>query len=195
LAVRMQGAPSLALEQVLLAKPKNAHRGLADCVMSCELGVESLKLFDPVPLVTHLVFQVTGLKPYINTLNTILAELYSNALEHGLLHLDSALKSSAQGFAKYYALRHERLNNLTEGYVRFEIKHQPTEQGGKLILQVTDSGSGFDYSNRSQRPTTSNHHLMNYHGRGIRLIETLCQRLEFIGSGNSVIVEFDWKWL
>ena len=30
---------------------------------------------------------------------------------------------------------------------------------------------------------------MNYHGRGIRLIETLCQRLEFIGSGNSVIVE------
>ena len=25
--------------------------------------------------------------------------------------------------------------------------------------------------------------------------ETLCQRLEFIGSVISVIVEFDWKWL
>jgi len=36
---------------------------------------------------------------------------------------------------------------------------------------------------------------MNYHGRGIRLIETLCQRLEFLGNGNSVIIEFDWKWL
>ena len=195
LAVKMQDAPSLALEHSLLAKPKVAHRGLADCVMSCELGVESLKLFDPVPLVTHLIFQVTGLKPYVNTLNTILAELYSNALEHGLLHLDSALKNSAQGFAKYYALRHERLNDLAEGYVRFDIKHQPNEQGGKLILQVTDSGNGFDYSHRSHAPDTSNHHLMNYHGRGIRLIETLCQRLEFIGSGNSVIVEFDWKWL
>lgn len=195
LAVKMQDAPSLALEHSLLAKPKVAHRGLADCVMSCELGVESLKLFDPVPLVTHLIFQVTGLKPYVNTLNTILAELYSNALEHGLLHLDSALKNSAQGFAKYYALRHERLNDLAEGYVRFDIQHQPNEQGGKLILQVTDSGNGFDYSHRSHAPDTSNHHLMNYHGRGIRLIETLCQRLEFIGSGNSVIVEFDWKWL
>jgi hypothetical protein len=56
-----------------------------------------------------------------------LAELYSNALEHGLLHLDSVLKNSAQGFAKYYALRHERLNALEEGYIRFDIKHQPTE--------------------------------------------------------------------
>ena len=195
LAVRMQDAPSLALEHSLLAKPKVAHRGLADCVMSCELGVESLKLFDPVPLVTHLVFQITGLKPYINTLNTILAELYSNALEHGLLHLDSSLKNSAQGFAKYYALRHERLNTLTEGFVRFDIQHHPTEQGGKLILQVTDSGDGFDFSQRRQQSSSDNPHLMNYHGRGIRLIETLCQRLEFIGSGNSVIVEFDWKWL
>lgn len=195
LAVKMQDAPSLALEHALLVKPKNAHRGLADCIMSCELGVESLKLFDPVPLVTHLIFQVTGLKPYVNTLNTILAELYSNALEHGLLHLDSALKNSAQGFAKYYALRHERLNALIEGYIRFEIRHQPSEQGGKLSLQVTDSGQGFDFSKRSHQPSSSNHHLMNYHGRGIRLIETLCQRLEFVGNGNSVIIEFDWKWL
>jgi len=195
LAVKMQDAPSIALEHSLLAKPKVAHRGLADCVMSCELGVESLKLFDPVPLVTHLIFQVTGLKPYVNTLNTILAELYSNALEHGLLHLDSALKSSAQGFAKYYALRHERLNALKEGSIRFDIQHQPTDQGGKLVLQVTDSGQGFDFTKRTYQTSSSNHHLMNYHGRGIRLIETLCQRLEFVGRGNSVIIEFDWKWL
>lgn len=194
-AVKMQDAPSLALEYALLAKPKIAHRGLADCVMSCELGVESLKLFDPIPLVTHLIFQVTGLKPYVNTLNTILAELYSNALEHGLLHLDSALKSSVQGFAKYYALRHERLNTLTDGFIRFDIQHQPTAQGGKLTLQVTDSGQGFDFSKRDHQTSSSNHHLMNYHGRGIRLIETLCQRLEFMGTGNSVLIEFDWKWL
>jgi hypothetical protein len=67
-------------------------------------GTESLKLFDPVPLMTHFINQVQGLKPYTNTLNTILAELYSNALEHGLLGLDSSLKNSAQGFARYYAL-------------------------------------------------------------------------------------------
>ena len=67
-------------------------------------------------------------------------------------------KNSAQGFAKYYALRHERLNDLVEGYVRFDIQHQPNEQGGKLILQVTDSGNGFDYSHHGHAPDTSNHH-------------------------------------
>jgi anti-sigma regulatory factor (Ser/Thr protein kinase) len=184
----------LALEQALLVKPKVVHRGLADCTMTCELGVESFKTFDPVPLVTHLIFQIMGLKPYVNTLNTILAELYSNALEHGLLHLDSALKNSAQGFAKYYALRHERLNELTEGFIRFDIKHEPTDNGGRLTLQVTDSGQGFQVA-QTHLVNENENSLINYHGRGIRLIETLCQRLEFIAPGNSVIVEFDWQWL
>lgn len=191
IAVRMQDAPEIALEQALLIKPKIAHRGLADCTLTCELGTESLKLFDPVPLMTHFINQVQGLKPYTNTLNTILAELYSNALEHGLLGLDSSLKNSAQGFARYYALRHERLLALMEGSIKFEMTHEPSEQGGKLILQVTDSGKGFVIPTAQKQLGV----ISNYHGRGIRLIETLCQRLEFLPPGNSVIVEFDWKWL
>jgi CheY-like chemotaxis protein len=191
IAVRMQDAPEIALEQALLIKPKTAHRGLADCTLTCELGTESLKLFDPVPLMTHFINQVQGLKPYTNTLNTILAELYSNALEHGLLGLDSSLKNNAQGFARYYALRHERILALLEGSIKFEMTHEPSEQGGKLILQVTDSGKGFVIPASQKQLGT----ISNYHGRGIRLIETLCQRLEFLPPGNSVIVEFDWKWL
>ena len=191
IAVRMQDAPEIALDQALLIKPKTAHRGLADCTFTCELGTESLKLFDPVPLMTHFINQVQGLKPYTNTLNTILAELYSNALEHGLLGLDSSLKNSAQGFARYYALRHERLLALTEGSIKFEMAHEPSEQGGRLILQVTDSGEGFVIPTAQKQLGA----ISNYHGRGIRLIETLCQRLEFLPPGNSVIVEFDWKWL
>ena len=38
------------LEQALLIRPKIAHRGLADCALSCELGTDSLKLFDPVQI-------------------------------------------------------------------------------------------------------------------------------------------------
>ncbi len=188
--VRMQDAPEIALEQALLIKPKVAHRGLADCTLVCELGTESLKLFDPVPFLTHFINQVPGLKPYNNTLNTILAELYSNALEHGLLGLDSSLKSSAQGFSRYYTLRHENLLALKDGKIRFDIEHEPSEQGGKLTLQVTDSGAGFSMSESTSLSTNTSHY-----GRGISLIKTLCQRLEFIPPGNSVIIEFDWKWL
>jgi anti-sigma regulatory factor (Ser/Thr protein kinase) len=71
------------------------------------------------------------------------------------------------------------------------MTHEPSEHGGKLILQVTDSGKGFVIPASQKQLGT----ISNYHGRGIRLIETLCQRLEFLPPGNSVIVEFDWKWL
>jgi hypothetical protein len=56
---------------------------------------------------------------------------------------------------------------------------------------------GFQLAQRQVIPAseTNQNSLINYHGRGIRLIETLCQRLEFIAPGNSVIVEFDWQWL
>ncbi|MCB1659269.1 MAG: ATP-binding protein, partial [Pseudomonadales bacterium] len=100
----------------------------------------------------------------------------------------------AQGFATYYALRHERLNALTEGFVKFDIKHEPNEKGGTLTLQVTDSGKGFQLA-QTHLYQPNNNTLINYHGRGIRLIETLCQRLEYIPPGNSVIVEFNWTWL
>ncbi|PTQ89319.1 ATP-binding SpoIIE family protein phosphatase [Agitococcus lubricus] len=192
--VKMQDAPELALEQAVLIKPKVAHRGLADYSFSCELGTDSLKLFDPVPLFTHFIHQVPGLKPYINTLNTVLAELYSNALEHGVLGLDSMLKSNAQGFAQYYKLRHEKLIALENGTIKFDIKHEPTELGGRLILQVTDSGQGFQVATLNKE-TDLTQQISHYHGRGLRLIRTLCQRLEIIPPGNSVIVEFDWKWL
>ncbi len=188
--VRMQDVPALAMEMPLSIKPKVAHRGLADWSFSCELGTESLKLFDPVPLLTHLLIQVPGLKPYTNTLNTILAELYSNALEHGILGLDSALKSNAEGFAQYYALRHDRLNALESGSIRFDMNHQPNERGGLLTLTVTDSGSGFLHEGLSQSIEVN-----DYSGRGIRLIQSLCRKMDFIAPGNRVIVEFEWNWL
>jgi nitrogen fixation/metabolism regulation signal transduction histidine kinase len=40
-------------------------------------------------------------------------------------------------------LRHERILALLEGSIKFEMTHEPSEQGGKLTLQVTDSGKGF----------------------------------------------------
>ncbi|MFD1691395.1 hypothetical protein ACFSHR_07155 [Azotobacter chroococcum] len=60
-----------------------------------------------------------------SVLYTVLAELYSNALEHGVMGLDSSLKRDAQGFAEYYRERRTRLANLYEGYVRFHLDLRP----------------------------------------------------------------------
>jgi hypothetical protein len=74
--------------------------------------------------------EVHDLRPRGGALYTVLAELYSNALEHGLMGLDSRLKCDAEGFARYYAERRERLQNLSHGFVRFHLDLAPHGDGG-----------------------------------------------------------------
>ena len=66
--------------------------------------------------------EVPGLRPHSSRLYTILAELYSNALEHGVLGLSSRLKSSSDGFGEYYAQRSLKLMEFgTVGYTTVKL--------------------------------------------------------------------------
>lgn len=153
-----------------------------------ELQAESLRQFDPVPLLTHIFMQVPGLRQHGGKVNTILGELYSNALEHGVLGLTSVLKKDAQGFNSYYQLRAERLQNLSTGSIRIRAEHELVPGGGVLSLVVEDSGPGFDFAGRSDpgdRP--------RFYGRGMILVSSLCRRVEYLGPGNQVAVEFAWE--
>lgn len=156
--------------------------------MDFEVAPSSFQVYDPIPLLLNVLMEVPSLCSFSSTIYTILAELYTNALEHGVLGLDSALKQSAEGFNRYYQLRDERIRQLHEGYVRFHIFHRTHEQGGKLCVRVEDSGAGFDYQGRAH-----NNELTDYSGRGIALLEKLCTSVRYLGSGNIVEVEFSWS--
>ena len=127
-----------------------------------------------------------GLSKYAGNLYTILAELYSNALEHGVLKLDSAMKDTSDGFLKYYSLRSERLDQ-TEGSVTFGITHKLKTDGGLLIITVKDTGEGFDYKEFKVKQNND-----GYSGRGIHLINDLSEKVTYKGNGNEVEVEFAW---
>ncbi|MFT7559268.1 MAG: CheY-like chemotaxis protein, partial [Flavobacteriales bacterium] len=71
---------------------QSASEKLADWDMELALHVSTFKQFDPLPLVTNMLNDITGLTPHRTILYTIIAELYSNALEHGILGLSSELK-------------------------------------------------------------------------------------------------------
>ena len=167
-----------------------AISGPTDWSMSYRLGPNTLRDFNPLPLLLQLLMEVPGLRPHSGTLYTVLAELYSNALEHGVIGLDSKLKSDPSGFAEYYQQREAALEKLSEGFVEFTFEHQPTSDGGSLMVHVADSGSGFEYSNGVTRDSSSNGGL---HGRGITLIRDLCRRIDYKGAGNEVEAEFVWK--
>ena len=156
--------------------------------MSFDLGPEILKDMNPLPAILHVLLEIQGLYSHRGRLYTILTELYSNALEHGLLGLDSKLKMDPEGFSEYYETREQRLNDLDTGYIKINLQHEPNENGGKLIIQYQDSGKGFDVS--SYKAATDNN---IFSGRGIALVKSLCSELDYNESGNGINAVYEWE--
>jgi anti-sigma regulatory factor (Ser/Thr protein kinase) len=158
--------------------------------MTFELGPESLKSFNPLPLLQHLLMEVPGLRGHSSDLFTVLSELYSNGLEHGVIGLDSSLKSGPEGFAAYYAQREQLLSELTDGSVRFHFHHEPTEFGGRLHIEIADSGPGFDFERYLDKLGAVGKEDLA--GRGIPLVMALCNRVDYWGQGNEVRAIYEW---
>lgn len=156
--------------------------------MSFEVKPSSFKVFDPLPVLINLIMEIPSLRSHNAALYTILAELYTNALEHGVLGLDSALKKSPEGFSEYYDLRETRIQNIQEGFVKIYISYSTQNVDGRLIIRVEDSGKGFDYAQKMG----GNLMVSGYSGRGIPLMEKMCESIRYLGNGNIAEVVFVW---
>ena len=167
------------------------YPGPKDWKFSYELGPTSLKEFNPLPLVQQVLMEAPYLRLRSSEIYTVLAELYSNGLEHGVLGLNSSLKRSAEGFAQYYAARASALENVS-GFVRFDIEGTIEACSVALAITVTDSGPGFDYTAYQKRLGVDAPGSEQYHGRGLRLLWDLCQEVSFNEAGNSVTVTMRW---
>ncbi len=143
---------------------------------------------DPIPqIVSHLQSLSENTIPH-QALFTILTELFVNALDHGVLDLDSTMKGDAEGFLRYFKERELRINSLQSGFIRFDIEMYQREKQVQLIIRVEDSGQGFDYS----RISLSEGEEGELSGRGIRLLQQLCDSVSYSGSGNQVEVVYRW---
>ncbi len=162
---------------------------LTDWYMHFNLPATSLKEFDPLPLLMNIISEVPGLRQHRTPLYTVLAELYTNALEHGVLGLSSELKSSTNGFAEYYEERRKRIAALESGEVCFSLSHIADTNGGLLKIGVKDSGKGFDFKDDSDSANCLNE---NYFGRGLTLIKQLAEKIVINEPGNDIEVSYQW---
>jgi CheY-like chemotaxis protein len=162
-----------------------------DWSASFEFRAATLKRFNPLPYLLQLLLEVHGLRAQSGALYSVLAELYSNALEHGVLGLDSSLKRDASGFAHYYQQRNARLDELQDGYVRVHLQVTPEGEGGCLAICVEDSGKGFDVERVLERPLDP----VRLSGRGVSLVRQLGRNASWSDDGRSARVEFYWKAL
>jgi len=150
---------------------------------------DTLGNVDPVPMLLQTIIHIQGLECLREPLFTVLTELYVNALDHGVLKLDSSLKHSTEGFAEYFSQREKRLQDLGGAFVCIRFKHTARKGGGRLSIQIQDSGEGFDEdevcNETSGAPAPC--------GRGIMLVRNLCTSLSYSDGGRTAEAVYDWQ--
>ncbi|CAK0779001.1 two-component system, HptB-dependent secretion and biofilm response regulator [Gammaproteobacteria bacterium] len=153
--------------------------------LTLRLGHKEVRGIDVLPFLLDWCRQAGLEEHQLSNFFVILAELYNNAVDHGLLGLDSRIKNGTDGFERYINLRTERMAALSEGYITIDLSIVK-ERFPMLRVRVMDSGPGFNYA-------AYGHIIDNDHipfGRGIVLVRHLCRKVEFRGRGNEVVAYY-----
>jgi len=157
--------------------------------LSMRFNGARLRETNPVPILVNYLMEMEELEAERQSLFTVMTELYINALDHGVLGLDSNLKADPAGFETYFQTRESRLANLDSGHVIFNLSVEQESTRRSILLRIEDSGKGFDFENHD--PPTDEATALS--GRGLLLIQDLCESLEFHGKGNIAIARFGWS--
>ena len=166
------------------------HQHSYDWTLAFTFDADSIRRQQPTMNITTAIMSQNLPESHKDKIFTILTELYNNSVEHGILGLDSNLKSSPEGFSDYYMQRERFLENLMEANIQLNITNKCTEKGGILHFVQKDSGRGFDSlsifkSHKSDNP---------YSGRGIMLVRSLCNSVIYSENGTHVSAEFEWYY-
>lgn len=160
----------------------------AACGMSLqvEYAADRLRLDNTQPDLARVLDMFPGLGAHRTTLYTVMAELFNNALEHGLLRLDSRLKHDAGGFDEYYQQREQRLRRLDNGNIRIALQLSGRSDAGWMRIEVEDSGPGFDADTAMRVP------VQGLARRGLALVRSLCRQVLIHPPGNRIEAVYAW---
>jgi CheY-like chemotaxis protein/two-component sensor histidine kinase len=158
-----------------------------------------LKTINPIPLVMNQINEIEGAGEHWQSLYTILTELFINALDHGVLGLNSSLKNSPEGFSQYFKERANRLDMLSkksmneqDDFVRITLEYFPFSKGGKMVINIKDSGVGFDILHIMKDNSVAMNQGVKLSGRGVELVNQLCDTLEYEEQGTFVTASYIW---
>jgi len=152
----------------------------ANWKLEIALGAEQLRKINVPKRFSRMLSTAAGLDIHRDYISTILSELYNNALEHGLLKLDSKMKADQDGFFEYYNLRKQRLDALADGNIIIRLQFVPNDTGADVKIEIEDSGDGFNHE-----ALAKSEHLDGF-GHGIDIVTTLCEKVEYSAGGSRV---------
>jgi anti-sigma regulatory factor (Ser/Thr protein kinase) len=152
------------------------------------LGSDQLKRLKVIPLLRDIICKINADYEQQASLFLILSELLNNALDHGVLQLDSRTKQGADGFEDYLELRAARLRELKNGKIDLEIEKIVVDGKDGLKIRIVDSGDGFDYE-EFQTDALSQHNQAQ-HGRGLAIVSKLAYKLTYAQRGSDVVAYY-----
>jgi len=157
--------------------------------VAIDLDASALRQNDPLPPLMQLIVDIQGLGEHRERVYIIIKELFANALDHGLLRLDSAMKATPSGFVEFYRLREQRLNELAAWQVHIEVENTPGDPASRMRLVIEHDGTGFDPACRKAPSLDGNE---GFCGRGIALIRSLCAALTYNATGTRAEAIYEW---
>lgn len=160
---------------------REMHRSSPVWQMSVELHPEQMRT-DSIELLMKLLTAFWEVRKHKENIFLVLSELYTNALDYGVLRMDSCLKADPAGFVEYHEKRQAALSTLSSGWLKVHFQFFPSPRGTRLMIQLEDSGPGYCHQpEEAELPG-----LGAFGGRGIPLVRTLCESLVYKGRGNCV---------
>lgn len=156
--------------------------------LSIPLRGESLRRINPVPQLASLLRGTPIPEEHRDLICTLLAEMYSNAVEHGVLGMDSRPKEDESSYVEYYEARKRDLADVRDGYVNIALEYTPQLFGGELLLRVQDSGKGFPIDPSEQHSPADNEEF-----HGMDLLRSLCEELHYDRSSNTLEAVYRWS--
>lgn len=167
---------------------QGAPQTMPDWSLTLNLDAPALRKLSPLQPVAAAVAEMQGLDAEARQrIMTVITEMFTNSLEHGVLGLDSGLKSTPEGFCAYYEQREKAIAGLEDGSIRIELELHSQSASACLGIRMTDSGYGFDHERflaKLSTPDPGTESALS--GRGIRLLLNTCESLAYRGRGNRV---------
>lgn len=139
------------------------------------------------PRIMHILLDMLHrlgiVSPEDGLFGMVLSELFSNALDHGILGLSSEIKYATEdGFELYALEREKRLADLKNDYISVRVDLSEFSGQPATRLRIIDSGPGFDQSSFCRADL----HDTAKAGRGLALLMNTCLKVSFVGKGNDI---------
>lgn len=137
---------------------------------------------DVVKNIIEMIGSALVLKENKGVIYTVLMEMFTNALDHGILGLDGKEKETNEDFDQFYKEKERLLKELSGACINIKVSYTPNDNEPLLKIEMSHNGSEFDVAAHDESKGDA------LHGRGMELIEAISKDVNYSDNGRCLLV-------